>query len=119
MGKGPIFGINRSFGSPENRFSIYFSKEGTRFCFSLHYNGENSYLFVNRKSIFQFKADNGNPNFATLFFLGSISDGFHANESSKLFLEENVFDFSVDYNAIDKSDTLDIHKYLMVKNNAK
>ena len=59
------------------------------------------------------------PTSQLCFFLGSISDGFHANESSKLFLEENVFDFSVDYNAIDKSDTLDIHKYLMVKNNAK
>ena len=28
-------------------------------------------------------------------------------------------DFSVDYSAIDKSDILDIHKYLMVKNNIK
>ena len=28
-------------------------------------------------------------------------------------------DFSVDYSAIDKSDILDIHKHLMVKNNIK
>ena len=32
-------------------------------------------------------------------------------------LKENVYDFSVDYNAVDKSDILTIHKYLMVKNN--
>ena len=28
----------------------------------------------------------------------------------------NKYDFSVDYNAIDKSDRLNIHKHLMVKN---
>ena len=28
-------------------------------------------------------------------------------------------DFSVDYNFIDKSDVLNIYKYLMVKNNIK
>ena len=32
-------------------------------------------------------------------------------------MKGNVYDFSVDYNAIDKSDILNIHKYLMVKNN--
>ena len=31
----------------------------------------------------------------------------------------NVCDFSVDYNFIDKSDILNIHKYLMTKNNIK
>ena len=34
-------------------------------------------------------------------------------------LKGNVYDFSVDYNVIDKSDILNIHKYLMVKNNTK
>ena len=28
----------------------------------------------------------------------------------------NVYDFSVDYVAIDKSNILNIHKYLMIKN---
>ena len=27
-----------------------------------------------------------------------------------------MYDFSVNYNALDKSDILNIHKYLMVKN---
>ena len=31
----------------------------------------------------------------------------------------DVHDFSADYNAIDKSDTLDIHKHLMVKGATK
>ena len=34
-------------------------------------------------------------------------------------LNGNVYDFSVDYNSIDKSDILNIHKYLMTMNNIK
>ena len=34
-------------------------------------------------------------------------------------LKGNLYDFSVDYNAIDKSDILDIHKYVMLTNNTK
>ena len=34
-------------------------------------------------------------------------------------LHENVYDFSVDWDSIDKSDMLNIHKYLMSKNNIK
>ena len=30
-----------------------------------------------------------------------------------------MYDFSVDYNSIDKSDILNIHKYLMAQNNMK
>ena len=30
-----------------------------------------------------------------------------------------MYDFSVDYNSIDKSDIRDIHKCLMIKNNIK
>ena len=37
----------------------------------------------------------------------------------KVSLNENVYDFSVDYNSIDKCDILNIHKYLMTKNNIK
>ena len=38
--------------APDNKFSISLSKAKTKFCSSLHYNGDNSYLFVNRaKSI--------------------------------------------------------------------
>ena len=43
----------------------------------------------------------------------------NAIESRKVSLNANVYDFSVDYNSIDKSDILNIHKYLMTKNNIK
>ena len=55
----------------------------------------------------------------TRFCLGSVSNGFSANESREVSLNENVYDFSVDYNSVDKSDILNIHKYLMTKNNIK
>ena len=71
---------------------------------SLHYNADNSYLFVNGKEIFKFKAgENKNVNFSTQFCLRSISNGFSATESRAVSLNGNVYDFSVDYNSIEKS----------------
>ena len=37
-------------------FSINFTKVNTTFCLSLHYNGANSYLFVNGTEIYKFTA---------------------------------------------------------------
>ena len=105
--------------SPEKKFSVNFTKANAKFCLSLHYNADNSYLFVNGKEISTFKADNKNVNFPIRFYLGSISDRFSATKSREVSLDRNVYDFSVDYNSIDKSDILNIHKYLMTKNNIK
>ena len=77
----------------------------------MHYNGDNGYLFVNGKEIFKFKAENKNVNFPTQFCL--------ATESREVSLNGNVYNFSVDYNSGDKSDVLNIHEYLMTKNNIK
>ena len=51
--------------------------------------------------------------------LGSICNEFHALESKEPYLNGNVYDFSVDYNFVDKSGILNINKYLMTKNNLK
>ena len=48
-----------------------------------------------------------------------MSNGFSATESREVSLNGNVYDFLVDYNSIDKSDKLNIQKYLMAKNNIK
>ena len=119
LGEGPTYDINGSFDSSEKRFSINFSKVNTKFCFSLYYNAYNSYLLVNGKEIFTFKADIKNVNFSTQFCDGSISNGFSGTESREVSLNGNVYDFSVDWNSIDKSDILNIHKYLITKNNIK
>ena len=104
------FGTSGSFGSAEKKFSINFSKANTKFCLSLHYNPDNSYLFVNGKEIVKIKANNKNVNFLAQFCLGNISNGS---------LKVNVYGFSADCNSIVKFDILNIHKYLMIKNNIK
>ena len=71
------------------------------------------------EKIIKFKADNKNFNFLTQFCLGSVSNGFSAIESREVSLNGNVYNFSVDYNSIDKYDILNIHKYLMTNNNIK
>ena len=60
---------------------------------SLHYNADNSYLFINGKQIFKVKADYKNFNFPTKFCLGSISNGCSATESRKVCLNGNVYNF--------------------------
>ena len=85
----------------------------------LYYNGDNSYLFVNRKENFKFKTDNKKVNFLTQFYVGSITEKFGVIGSRKVSFKGNVYDFSVDYSPVDRSDILNIHKYLIVKNNVK
>ena len=54
--------------------------------------------------------------FQPIFCLRSIYKKFGAIDSREVSLEENVHDVSGDYNAIGKSDILNIHRYLMFKN---
>ena len=57
-------------------------------------------------------------NFPTQFCLRNLINLVLLN-LEKYLLNGNVYDFSADYNAVDKSDILNIHKYLMAKNNLK
>ena len=84
LGEDPSFGINGRFGASEKKIDIIFSRAKKKFCLSLHYNSDNSYLFVNGKEIYKFKANNGNVNFPYGFCLESISN-LHSNEYSSEF----------------------------------
>ena len=95
LGKGPTFRTNGRFGSVDKKFSINFIKANTKFFLNLHYNGDNSYFFVNGKEIIKFKADNKNVNFPTWFCLGSISDGFSALILEKYFKMEMCMIFQL------------------------
>ena len=119
LGKGDTFGINGSYCAPEKTFDINFSKAKTKFCLSFHYNADNSYLFVNGKEICKFKARKEDNNFLSQLCLGSISDKFEYVDSEEVSLKENAYYFSLDYNAIDKTSILNIHKFLIGKNNIK
>ena len=55
LGEGPTQGLEHTLAA-EKLYSIKFSKENTKFCLSLHYNGANGYLFVNGTEIIKFKA---------------------------------------------------------------
>ena len=111
LSERPAYGINGNFSSPEKKFSTNFDKARNNFCLRLHHNHDNSYLFLNGKEIFKFKINNENVNFLTKFFLRSVSNGFRATDSREVSLKGNASDFSVDYNAIDNSGILNIHKY--------
>ena len=83
------------------------------------YNADKSYLFVDRKGIFKFKAGNKSVNFQTRSCLGNTSDGFSNIESKKVSLNRKVYGFSVDSNYIDKFDILNIRRYSVINNSVK
>ena len=82
----------------------------------MHYNVHNSYLFVNGKEIINFKAKDSEIVLHP-FFLGGISKDFPSQIANNVGLTGYIYDFSVDYWVIANDKILDIHKYLMKKNN--
>ena len=114
LGKGPIQGLEHTL-TAEKMYSINFTVTRKKFCLSLHYNGANSYLFVNGKEIYKFKAKDSEIVEAPLC-LGNISKDWSVDNIKTTGFNDYVHDFSVDYDAIAVKDILDIHKYLMKKN---
>ena len=55
---------------------------GKNFCLSLHYNGANSYLFLNGKEIHKFKAKDSEI-VATSLCLGNISKDWPVDNTKK------------------------------------
>ena len=107
--------INRNINR-RKLYSINFTWSRRKFCLSLHYNGDNSYLFVNSTNIIKFKAEYSEV-VASPLYLGNISKDFSLANMKKSGIYG--FDFSIDYDAIEVDDMLDIHKYLIEKNNIK
>ena len=87
------------------------------FCLSLHYNGNNSHLFVNRKEVTKFKAKNSEL-IKYPMCLADLSKDYKTNAHYKKAtgLYGNVYDFSVDYSAISNDKIHDTHTYLIRKN---
>ena len=114
LGKGPTQGLEHTL-SAEKMYSINFTKENTKFCLSLHYNGENSYLFVNGKEIYKFTTKYSEI-IPYELCLGNISKDWSIDILKKTGLKGCVDGFSVHYDSISVSDITDIHRYLMKKN---
>ena len=82
LGKGPTQGLEHTL-TAEKLYSINFTKENTKFCLSLHYNGANSYLFVNGTEIIKCKAKSSEIAVYTLC-LGNISKNWLVDNMKKL-----------------------------------
>ena len=84
---------------------------------SLHYNGDNSYLFVNGKQEPKFKAKDDQIIYEKLC-LGNFSTDWTNDEAGYTGLFGKVYDFVVNYEAIDGVRPIyDMHRYLMTKHN--
>ena len=114
LGEGPTRGLDGTTLTAEKKYSINFTVSSRIFCLSLHYNGANSYLFVNGKEIIKFKAKDSEI-VATPLCPGNISEDFTEDNMRKTGLCGYAYDFSVDYNAIAVDDILDTHKCFMKK----
>ena len=114
LGRRPTQGLESTLAA-EKMYSINFIVTKNKFCLSLHYNGGNSYLFVNGTEIIKFKAKDSEI-VASPLCLGNISKDWSTDNMKKTGLARYVYDFSVDYNAIKINDIKDIHNYLMKKN---
>ena len=116
LGEGIKQEIYDTILTAEKMYSINFTVSNKKFCLSLHYNGPNSYLFVNGTEIIKFKARDSET-VANPLCLGNISEDFSTDNMKQTGLYGYVYDFSVDYDAIAVDDILDIHKYLRENNN--
>ena len=115
LGKGPAQRLEHTL-SAEQMYSINFTATKKKFCLSLHQNGANSCLFVNCTEIYKSKAKESEI-VATPLCLGNISKDWSNDNMKKQGLMD-VYDFRVDYDATDLNDIIDVHKYLMKKNNS-
>ena len=94
---------------------INFTVTKNKFRLGLHYNGANSYLFVNGTEIYKLKAKDS-ENVASPLCLGNISKDWSIDIMKRTGFTGYVYDFSVDYAATDVDDIKDIHWYLVKKN---
>ena len=81
----------------------------------MHYNGANSYLFLNRTEIYKFKAKDSEIA-ASALCLGNISKDWSVDNMRRIGFTGYVYDFSVGYDDIGVDDIKNTQKYLMEKN---
>ena len=111
---GLIEKINDTIIYAEKMYSSNFTVDNKIFCLSLHYNGDNSYLFVNGKEVTKLKAKNSEV-IKYPMCLGGLSKDYTENNRKDTGLYGNEYVFSVDYSATTNHKILDIHNYLMEK----
>ena len=117
LSEGPADRITDTTGTAEKYLVLTLVRERQNFRLSLHCHGDSSYFYVNKTRICKFKVQDNIRWYE--FCLGNVSKDFTKDEKSDISLNGIVYDFSVDHSPIEKEDILNIHEYLMVKNNVK
>ena len=117
MGDGLTQGINDTTIYAEKKNFRNFAEPNVKFVLSLHYNDDNSYLFVNGRQELKFKCKTDQLVKEKLC-IGNLSNQWTTSESEKTGLYGNIYDFVVDYEQILGVKTIyDMHRYLMTKHN--
>ena len=78
---------------------------------SLHYNRDESYLYVNNTEICKFK-ENYNISWYN-FCLGGVSKDFTKDEQSEISWNDTAYDFPIGYSSIKKGDIPNIRQLLI------
>ena len=87
FGEGTTQGLDDTTLTAEAKYPINFTQSGKRFVLSLHYNENNSFLFVNAGKVYQFKAKNSKIKDYALC-LGNFSNDFAINNMKKQDLKQ-------------------------------
>ena len=114
LGKDSKYGLGETTLTAEKEYWINFTEQKKKNCLNLHYNGVNSYTFVNVAETHKFKAKDSEINAAPLR-LWNVSKDFSVDNMKKTESNGYAYDFSVDYDVIFVDDVLDIHICLMKK----
>ena len=117
MGTGLTQGINNTTIYAEKNFYRNLADFGKKFVLSLHYNCDNSYLFVNGRQELKFKAK-ADQLVKEKLCIGNLSDQWTTRESEKTGTYGKIYDFVVDYEQVSGVETIyDLHRYLIIKHN--
>ena len=110
LGKGRIQMIKKTTIYKEKKYSPNFSAENKIFVLSLHYNGDNFFMFVNGQKVTQFKAKDNIINNRSIraLTLRTLTTAAHLSGANNRLSLKNItdaklygnvydYDFSVDY----------------------
>ena len=111
MGDGFTQGIDDTTLYVEKKYFRNFTEPNVKFVLSLHYNGDDSYLFVNGRQELKFKCKTDQL-IKEKLCIRNLSDQWTTSESEKTGLYGNVYDFVIDYEQIlGVNPIYDMHRY--------
>ena len=116
MDDGFVQGIDDTTLYAEKIYSQSFTVVNKKFVLSLHYNGDDSYLFVNGKQKLKFKAKDDQI-VKEILYLGNISDDWTAANAKKTGFWGEIYDFAVDYTSTNIGNIYNVHRYFMKNHN--